>query len=782
MNKKLSFPIKIVVLILCFFLNNGYSLAGLEVSGVFRAEIISDPLNFNPSIPTTDPWQNQGGSLSSSFFNLDFTKIGLELKLVDNGVDVYWPFTLAVRAPSTATTPSFQAYLLADDYLNIPYHAVVNTDFFNYSLSNRPVGDNLSFIDVGDPLGIAKKLNSPQPILSFKMSGNKLPGNWGLDAYILFDQKTNALPSWERIPSGIGEAGSQSLSGGLVSEHGFIDERAGYNILRLTKHLNNQSQLGITFGQKKVSNPAFRREQNSDPQSLLYWGYVKENFGFDYAAGGTNSRWEAAIVGSRVQWRKYATTAVRIEKGAYVRQYYPFDVKGELTGNAGALKGEIIRGKRTYKFDAFAVEPNFQAVAAAHGQFPVVNLLEARTNTAPTLKRSVWAVFDPLGNLTATSGSSSPVVDFLGKRKLTLGFEEAGKLGSLPVLFSLKATDVSSLDKPEINYIHPQTGAKIIKDYQELGTQLIHRGEKGDYTLSFLDRKYLADPDYLRQAKGHYLREQNRYRFEASLDQTWRLRGDDLFGEGSSVRGYLAIGRELSPNSSLSVSLDNRWGTYDYGLLKPWDDAIVEPYTYRGVNVYFQQEQQFAFRGKRGSTLLAAELVGGKTDLHENLNGTATISYLNLELPWSGKVNSSHTLISANGPEEEWFPSNFLTSMLHQELNYQLAGDAKLRLAYTHWPKASEGNAFAEFVVTQGAGTFALGYGQATIPALASFQGTLAGSLSHDQAGYPAPKSLRGRPWEQYHRDAFYALRDGELCPTDKTWHNYLTLRYWYSF
>lgn len=781
MKKKLSFPIKVVVLILCFFLNNGYSLAGLEIGGVFQAEVTSDPLNYNPSLATTNPWENQGGSFSSSFFNLDFTKIGLELKLVESGVDVYWPITLAVRAPSTATSPTFQAHIVADDYLNRPYHAVVKTDLFDYSLSNKPVGDSLGFSDLGDPLGIGKRLNSPQPLLTFKMIG-KLPGNWGLAAYVLFDQKTNALPSWERLPSGIDEAGSQALAGRLVSEYGFMDERAAYNILRLTKPVTKKGQLGITFGQKNVSNPAFRLTQDSAPQSLLYWGYLKENIGLDYISQGTGSRWEAAFVGSSGKWRKYATTSVRVETGAYVRNYYPYDVKGELTGNAGAFNGEVKRGNRTYKLDAVAVEPNFQAVAAGHGQFPVINLLEARSTTDPTLKRSVFAVFDPLGDLTANTDVSSAVVDFLGKRKLALSLEEVGTLGSLPVLFTLKATDVSSLEAPETNYIYPRTGAKIMKDHQELGAQLSHQGGGEEYKLSLLDRNYSADPDFLRQAKGYYSREQNRYRFEASLDQTWRLRSDDLFAEGSSVRSYLALARKLSANSSLVLSLDNRRGTYDYGLLKSFDDAVVEPYTYRGISVYFQQEREFALRGNKASALIAAELMSNKTDLQANLSGTATIGYLKFQLPWSGKMHSSHTLISALGPEEELFPSNYLTSILHQEFTYKLAPEAKLRVAYSHWPEAHEGNAFAEFIVAQGAGAFSFCYGQATIPAFASFQDTLAGSIPFAKVGYPEPKSLRGRPWAEFHDDAFYALRKGGLCPTTKTWHNYLTLRYSYSF
>ena len=784
MNTELCFPKRIIIVALCLLINTGYVLAGLEVSGIFQAEIVSDPLNFNPSVPTTDPWQNQSGSISSSFFNVDFTKIGLELKLEDNGVDVYWPLTLAVRAQSTATTPSFQAYVLADDYLNIPYHAIVNTDYFNFSLSNKPVGTKLGFIDTGDLLGIAKSLNSPQPLLSFKITGNNLPGNWGMQAYILFDQKVNALPSWERLPSGAAEVGSEILAGKAVAQYGFTDERAGYNILRLDKAFGNQSHLGITYAQKNVSNPAFRENNNpkSDAHSLLYWGYLKENLGVDYEKTGQNSRWQAAFVGSSAQWRKYQTTAQRIEKAAYVLQYFPFDVKGELTGNAGALKGEFTIGKRTYKFDALAVEPYFQAVAASCGQFPTVNLLESRSSADGALKRSVYAVFDPLGELTDTSSKSSPVFDYLGKRFLRLSVEEKGYVGPLPVLFNLQGTKVSPIDKLEDAYTHRLTGAKIIKDYQEVRTQLLHRGVHNEYSLLVLDREYLADADYLKQAKGSYQYEKNNFKFTANLDQTWRLRADDLLGEGSSIRGYLAFGLKLSQKSSISLGLDHRVGTYDYDLINSWDDQVVDNYTYRGLNLYLQREQEFAFGGNSGSALLAAELLRRNTDLREELNGTSTIGYFNLDLPWNQKIKSTHIFIGVGGPQQSSFPSNYLNSTFHQEISYEPLVDTKFRVAYTNWPGLGDGNLFAELVVKQGAGTFSLGYGKATIPSLALFHNTLAGSLSFDGVGYPPAKSLRGRPWEMWDSASLYGMRDQKLHPTDQTWHNYLTLRYWYSF
>ena len=434
--------------------------------------------------------------------------------------------------------------------------------------------------------------------------------------------------------------------------------------------------------------------------------------------------------------------------------------------------------------DALVVEPSFQTVAAIDGQFSTVNLLEPRAANDNNLKRNVYAIFDPVGKLTANYLESSLVVGYLGKRLLRITIDEQGKISSLPVQFRLQGTNIASLGELETKYKSPLTGAQIIKDYNEVCAELSNRGLFHSISLQGLNREYLADSDYLKRMLVRYDYKKETIQFITNLEKTWRLRSDDFLGEGKAYRGNIAVTFKLPGNSLAKVSLDRREGTYDWDLLKTWDDQIVEQYVYNGWELYFEKKQEFSLGTNRAAMVLAGELVAQKTNLKQQLNGFSTIGYLNLELPWNELLKTSHTFIGTKGPACDSFPSNFLNTTLHQEVTYRpkKTDQTELRLAYTNWPGLGDNNIFAEIIVPKGIGFFSFGYGCATIPSLASFTDELSGSLSLNGIGYPPAESLRGRPWEMWDSKYLYSLRDNKLFPTNTTWQNYFTLRYWISF
>ena len=227
----------------------GVAFAELQVDGTIKAELVSDPLRYNPNIPRKNPWQGdeQEGPLIPGYYVGHFSKMSLYLKYKNNQTEALLPVTLGVYPFSSSSGPAWQVLMLAEDYLNIPFFMSMKTRYLTYSSSSRPVGDKFGFMDFEDPLAIGKKLNSPQPMFTFKVEMD-FPNNWEGAVYSIFDQKVEGLPIWERIPSGNDEVGNEiidSESGARVFDYSFTDELAQYNLLRMMKQAGDSNRVSL---------------------------------------------------------------------------------------------------------------------------------------------------------------------------------------------------------------------------------------------------------------------------------------------------------------------------------------------------------------------------------------------------------------------------------------------------------------------------------------------------------------------------------------------------------
>lgn len=796
---------KMLFLSICLLLLSINSCwAEIEVSGTIKAEIISDYLFFDPNSARTDPWRSgdQGGAIKPGFYPGDFTKIGLELKvtdIMDDRVEALLPLTVTVKAFSSLNNKGmWQTYLLADDYLNIPYYLSMRTNSLFYSLSSKPVGDpKFGFNSVNDPLGVAWVLNSPQPMMTLKVGG-KLSNTLEGTAYIMFDQQVYGLPVWEMIPSGPFEIGSQNINFGtsaqpinkLVGECGFIDELAQYNVVRLNKVLANGLNLGFLWGQKSVDSPGFRvsgaEEDGTKTVLLKEWGYTKENIGVDLKGKLTsNTEVELAAVSSNVAWRKYDSQQAIDDQPFFRKRWYPYTTQGVLNGNAALLRTKLLFGKTTINLEGIAVDPTFQAVAAEQGQFPRISRLVQRDDSSG-LERQVRAIFDPYGRLTGEKLIASPVAEFLGKRVLRFELLQPGQLGSKPVVLRLLGSNVAGLKELERKYEDDLNGSIKVKDYQEVCAEIIYSEHEKEFVLRGLTRDYLADFDYRNYLSISYNSKWKGLNIGGLLDNIWRLRGDDGFSKGQTTRFIADLCKDL-PTQNLHFGVDYRTGNYDYDLITINSDRVVNPYDYLSLSLFYQKKKDIRMNGKDGAIILAGELINRDTDLTDVATGLTQIGYVGLEIPLSQTLTWENNLIGVKGPNIDSFPSGHIKTTIHNELIFKPYRETTIRVGNTIRPGNgnTKSNMYAVLAGELGKGNFSLTFGQGTLPEFTDDGIDLPGALPRKGVygiGYPPAEGLRGRPWARWDNNNMYAIWNNSLRSTEATWSNYFVFRYWFSF
>ena len=407
----------------------GFCKAELEVDGIFYCDL-------------------QTNSPRSTYSSWDFSKLRVNLKVFEGLTSVYIPVTLKLTSPIS---------LIKDDVLNIPYYISMKNDIFRISLSSRPVGEQkYGFVDLKDPLGIGRRPNSLQPVMTLKAEMDNPKTE--MKAYVILDQKVSNLPILEAIPAGEDEIGNQVLAGRPISDYSFIDEVAHYNFVRSIYKGLDRTNVGFIFAQKNVTSPDFRLAENSTARALRNWGYSKENIGIDIQRKfNKDIEVTGAIVASNVNWKKYAQDPAYESQG----RYYPFEVKGEFQGKAANFRLEKA-GDTNIRFEGFLVDPFFQTVAATHRQFPV--LMEIKTeNDGTFVGRNMRAIFDPNFEYQNESPYTSPALQYLGKRALTLLLQQPGTFISLPVQLEIVGTNVSGLSGNSNDYYDTFTGAELIK-------------------------------------------------------------------------------------------------------------------------------------------------------------------------------------------------------------------------------------------------------------------------------------------------------------------------------
>ena len=761
----------------------GIGLAGLEVGGTLKAEL--------------DP--SEGGLILPGLYPLQVFSIGVDLKFSDDQIDAYVPLTIV--------SPLGPLLLLSDDYLNIPFYFSFESFPYVYRASSRPVGDvEFGFVDLKDPLGIARCPNSRQPIMTLKLDVDYSDSLKAV-AYVLFDQKVKGLPQWEQIPTGVDTVGSQVLKFGtesrpndkLVSECGFTDETAQYNFLRVDRIIKDRLKVGLIYGQKYVDNPAFRikgvEEEGSKAIILKRWGYVKDNIVVDLEGMVTpNLEIKGALIRSNVSWKEYGPSQIQEHEPDFNRWWHPYEVKGTLSGDASCWSANFKLGSGFVKISNWYVEPDFQAVAAQHNQFPVINRLVPRSIDDPTCDRYAHAIFDPSGDLSGEKLLGSPVVEYLGKHAVKVETIQDGQIGSLPMSLHLSGSVVSGLDKAGGDYQDQLTGAIVTKDYQELSASLCSQNPDKYWEFTGANREYLADTDYKRSIGIKQHRNVHGFIVNNTIEKVWRLRDDDDFGEGRVLRANTVLEQNIGGKISFFFNVDYRDGNYDYDLLGFNSDQVVAPYSSLKVDAYMSYNQEFVCTGRQGQALVAGEIINKKATLPGVLSGTSLIGYFGLGLPITNNLQGNAQYLVVRGPTEETddFPSEYLRTTFHQEVSYKPFESKKLefRLGYTVRPgkgeeESKKENLYAEFATIAGPGNLSIRYGQGSLPAFA-YQGVnLPGSLNlagAHGAGYSSNKLLRDRPWSDWEDKNFYALWNNRLRSTEETWNTYLALTYWFSF
>lgn len=762
-----------LVLISLMIVCAGLGCAGLQVDGTIKAEVIHDPLNFNPSLARTDPWrsEDQGGAITPGYYVGHFTKLGLALRLNDDRVNVYLPFTLGA-APFPQAAPSWQVYLLADDYLNVPYYLRMYSDIFAFSLSNRKVGDaEFGFLDMEDKLGVFTRPNSQQPMVTFRVNAN-LPDAWEGLGYIIFDEKVYGVPVWERLPDGIA---SLELGERRLSDYGFTDETAIYNFFQARKTSFTGSGISLMWGQKYVDNPSFRlsaADENETATVLQNWGYLKQNIGIDFnKVYSLSTSVSGALAGSEVKWRKYSGTDYTIED--------------TLRGTAGMLAADLLIKSSRLTVSALAVDPDFQAVAAVNGEFPVINRLLPISEEDLRVKRHVYAVFDPEGRFFPSETATSPVIDYLGKRAFNIVLESPGQIYGNPATITYSGREVSSLGERKTGYSNPLTGASTVKDYREFKIDISTSKGTQLFNLAVSNRQYLDDQDYKRTIAAEYEYPLAKaLTFSSSLKHSWRLRQDSRTGEGELLQAAAALEKDLG-QSRWVLSADYRDGTYDSNLLWPVGDRIVSPYTYLNLRAFAQRRGQFSFAGITGEATFAGEVISRKSNLEDIGSGKSIIGFTNLNTPLSSRLASSLSYLYVDGDADSLLPTGYLTTTLNHELIYKPFSndDLALQLGYL-WQKANT-NMYASLVAQLGPGKLSITYGQPPLFSKIYHDLNYTGALSLENAypqGYYPASVLRGLPWEHLDANKLYALYKNRIRSTENTWVNYIVLRYWFDF
>lgn len=781
--------IKLILLSLVLVLA-GSSYAKLEFDGTIVAELISDPQNFDPTVPGTNPWLpgEQGGMIVPGYYVGHFTKINLNLAIKTSQVDAYLPLTLGFEPFYSGGSSEWRSYLVADDYMNIPYYMSMEGPVLSFAASSKPVEDILfGFRDCENPLGILRRPNSNQPIMTFKADAN-LSRNLQGKGYFMLDQLVQGMPIWEKIPESILD---ETVGTKTLSEYGFIDEIAQFSIAKFEGVLNPKTDYAFFIGNKIVDNPSFRwlNEDGtlSAEELFLRWGYEKTNFGFGLNTGiGDNIEIISTAIGSNVKWYKYDTARITNDNGYYARRWYPKEICGQLSGFAGSLKANCTVGNDNLILDYLIVEPTFQAVGAVHDQFTLIERLIPRSQQDLTLERKTQLFFEPTGELSGKTVNSSPVVDYLGRKKLGATFVKRGQLSRFPVEFTISGREVSTLGEPQKNHKDPKTGAYIIKDYRGVETNLAYRGINSSWSIEGKNYNYMADEDYLRLLGASYQRHLGGIIMNTHLEKVWRLKElGQANNKGSALRLLTSFTGGSIGKTSYSLNLDFRQGDYDYDLLEPISDQVVaKPYSYLGLSAYVEKNHDLIVANRNVNVTVAGELFSKETNLESVNSGKSLIGYFDIKFPLTENFNYQSTNILVNGPELSNFPSGRIKNISYNELSYRPAGkNVVLRLCSTTFDRKHH-NSFGVLTMAVGQGNlqFTVGRGSSAVfKDSINLPGTLPRQDFYYDGQLPS-QLLAQRPWAAWDMTNFNALYMNQYRSTAVAWPNYITVRYWLSF
>lgn len=768
----------------CILMWNVQVYAKLEVEGTIFAELIYDPKNFDPSIPRTSPWRSgdQGGIFLPGYYVGNFTKVNLNLRVSDNIVDAFVPLTISINPDARY---QWQPYLITEDYLNIPYYLFMKAPIFTFSASSKPVGDKqYGFTGFRDPLGTIRRPNSLQPYLTLKVDAI-LPSGYSGTAYVMFDQLVEGIPLWESIPKSIAR---ELLDGRELGEYAFVDELAQYSLVAATK-TGEKVSIESFWGKKNVENPIFRFKNDDGSLSpgaiFTRWGNEKNNYGVNLTYNPTHKlEIKTAVVGSNARWYKYDSTRVTQDYGNYWNRWFPSENKGEVSGNAGLLGVNWKWSDGSILVDYVIAEPDFQAVGAVQDQFFSQTILAPRSETEVVLEPKTHLIYDPIGSLAGREINSSPVVDYLGRKKIGFTFMRKGLLGNLPVVLTIKSQEIVSLDEQAKRGYDPKSGIYWLDDQRSVVASLGYCGKMSDWKFEGKNYKFLSGNDYSRTLKLSTCQKWGELVFNNSIEKTWRLVEAAAEGPKGAVSKYfLSVGNKRTNQLQYMLSLDIRCGNYDYDLLNPIRDQVVFPYSYSSLCAYVRKEQHFNMKSGDGKLTLAGEFIKNQTDLDNTLLGSCIIGYLEGIVPVNKNLKYVSTNVLVHGSDSSVFPSSRIKSVIHNEFRFSVFGDNVLRLGHTNVGK-EHNNSFASLELPLGNGYLGVSLGRGAAP-IYKESTNLPGTMGREdffEQDYVPTQLLSNRPWAIWENDNFNALWQNQLRSTKDTWAGYFRIVYRYSF
>ena len=291
----------------------------------------------------------------------------------------------------------------------------------------------------------------------------------------------------------------------------------------------------------------------------------------------------------------------------------------------------------------------------------------------------------------------------------------------------------------------------------------------------------MVDDDYRRQLQASYIKQYSKFIIKNAVEGTWRLRDDDYKGEGFGLRANISFEQKPSTSSKVIINTNYSAGNYDYNILQFNNDRVVDNYTYIGLDAYVEKKIKL-FKGNGYSTI-AGEIISQKTDLSNADSGTSMVGYLDIEIPLHKKIDANLICLGVSGSDIPKYPSGNLKTAVHSELTYKISNDISFKTGYTVRPDEEQTNRNLYVVLSAlaGVGNFRLVIGQGTLPGSTDPMINLPGSFATDGCYYPV-QALRGRAWEGWDNDNFYALQNKKFVSTENTWDKYITVRYWYEF
>lgn len=630
------------------------------------------------------------------------------------------------------------------------------------------------FSDMGDPLGAMKLINTAEPTMTFKYSG-KLPLGFTGVGYYIADNRTNFIPSVEKIPAEAYEA-----LGETQQNMKYYDEIPAYTLARLTRELGKNFTLGIIWGQKQAVNI---NPRNTDDQRLVRnpvhgIGFRKTNLGIDFVGSlplNNKPKLTLAAVASQGEWQHE-------KKGP---GGFPVALPlGQIQGNAYKAELEnLTLGRMSFTGSYLSVAPEFQWVAVRNSRYAYTKYYNS-----PSIPSSLYYGWRPVLDddfLVRDSNEKvaylSDISSFFGLEVAQLKLEIPGQLGlgkrRLPGKLVIKTNSVANLG--EGSYFDPLTWQE--KEHGYLEYKAAYLAEKGNSQASFTLGEQLYQQDFplnfrqnIRQELGiEYEGKLTPYLGVTSqLHKLWRIKEADGLDWGSVNKLVFALSGETDSGTKLETKFNYASGTYTDDLKGMVDRIVGNPYQDLIIGQFGELEQYFSLGSLGIEAKIASEAIYRRTSL-PNYSGFSLLGYIEGKTNFSRNLNFTLTGVGVTGPKREGFSSNNLDSTLNYQLIYRPFGSRDntmtINLTNRFTQAGMKTNTYLRWDTRKGRHSIAITYGNRPTN---ENRYMIAGTPWETRYSMPA-KEHYARPWYSWREQAIYG---------DATYENFFTVGWTFSF